>query len=241
MTDSQSSEIREQRAQLITHVRHLEDRTVRLMIRTLHLLLTSQSLKTLAVYLPGVDGGDIWDLPNNNLYFEQEIFSNSTTNVHACIPEALAKMTGVERLEIGYTKDIGLAEEIARKVGANQLVIRTCPEGHTLNLDSDEQMTWRARGWILDGALATKMLGQFDEGEAEMGHVKRGSSDVVEDIGASMRGRRKKRKKTESLVKEQQDSKPGYSEGGRLTAAMFSDGKSTCGGSGGSGDESMDI
>ncbi len=30
---------------------------------------------SLAVYLPSVDGGDIWDLPNSNLYFAEEIFS----------------------------------------------------------------------------------------------------------------------------------------------------------------------
>jgi len=77
-------------------------------------------------------------MPRSKGWFQQEIFSNSTAIVHACIPEALAKMKGVKNLDIGYTKDIGLAETIARILGANQLVTQMCPEGRTLNLNGDE-------------------------------------------------------------------------------------------------------
>ena len=90
------------------------------MIRTLNLLASNQDLISFSVYLPGVDGGDIWDLPNQ-IYFAEEIFSNSTANVHACIPVAISKMIGIKTLTIGYTKDIELAEEIARKAGAKEL------------------------------------------------------------------------------------------------------------------------
>lgn len=186
MADSQAEEVIQQRTQLITHVRLLEEKSARLITRALDLLVTSQSLETLAVYFPGIDGGDIWDLPNDNYFFEQEIFSNSTMNMHLCIPAALAKMKGVASLEIGYTKDFELVEAIARTLGAKQLVIRTCPEGHTLNLDRDEQKVWRGRGWMLDGALATKTLGVFDDGGAEVRQVTNKSSDLIQHDGRWM-------------------------------------------------------
>ena len=90
-------------------------------IRTLNLLVTNQDLISLEVYFPGIDGGDIWDLPNDNIFFAEEIFSNSTTNVHACIPVAISRMVGIQTLTIGYTKDIELAEAIARQAGAKEL------------------------------------------------------------------------------------------------------------------------
>ena len=104
-------------------------RTINLLVtnQDLHCKLPTQTLRSfyltlaataLSVYLPGVDGGDIWDLHNPNLYFAEELFSNSTTNVHACIPEALAKMIGIKTLTIGYTRDIELAEKVARATGA---------------------------------------------------------------------------------------------------------------------------
>ena len=49
--------------------------------------------------LPGVNVGDIWDLRNDNLYFAEEVFSSSTTNVHADIPEALGKTMGIKLAE----------------------------------------------------------------------------------------------------------------------------------------------
>lgn len=93
-------------------MQRLEKKIFGLTIRTLDLLGTNQNLVGLAVYLPGVNVGDIWDLRNDNLYFAEEVFSNSTTNVHADIPEALWKTMGIKTLTIGYTKDIELAEKV---------------------------------------------------------------------------------------------------------------------------------
>ena len=78
--------------------------------------------------------------------------------MHACIPEALARMIGIKTLTIGYTKDIELAENIARATGAQELLIETRPEGDTLMLDEEEQAEWRNRGWRLEGRTAKKIL-----------------------------------------------------------------------------------
>lgn len=164
-------------------------------IRTLNLLISNQDLISLEVYFPGIDGGDIWDLPNANIYFAEEIFSNSTINVHACIPKALAKMVGIMRLVIGYTRDIGLAETIAREAGAKELVIRTCPEGQTLNLSNEEKAMWIDKGWWLKGQMACKTLVEETPGEEE-GRVQ-SKAELQRDI-----------------------SYEGYSEGGRLKADM---------------------
>lgn len=158
MESSQGEEIQRQRDQLIKVVKHLEKKTVRLIIRTLHLLVSNQDLDSLTVYLPGVDGGDIWNLPNDNIYFAEEIFSNSTTNVHACIPEALRKMVGINSLTIGYTKDIKLAEDIAKDAGARELTIRVYPEGNTLGLRQEDRLKWEKQGWRLEAATAHKSL-----------------------------------------------------------------------------------
>lgn len=139
MEDSQEEEIQKQRQQLIQVVQRLEKKIVRLIVRTLDLLGTNQDLVSLAVYLPGVDGGDIWDLHNENLYFAEELFSNSTANIHVCIPEALGKIVGIKTLNIGYTTDIELAEKVARATGVRRLSIETCPEGHSLNLNEEER------------------------------------------------------------------------------------------------------
>lgn len=158
MEGAQGEEVQKHRDQLIRVVQHQEKKTVRLIIRTLHLLVSNQDLDSLAVYLPGVDAGDIWNLPNDNLYFAEEIFSNSTTNVHACIPEALRKMAGIQSLTIGYTKDIQLAEEIAKDAGARELTIKVHAEGNTLGLRQEERVRWEKQGWRLEGATANKKL-----------------------------------------------------------------------------------
>ncbi|MCJ1255188.1 hypothetical protein MMC24_003004 [Lignoscripta atroalba] len=158
MEDSCEEEIQMHRDQLIDVIRHLETKTVRLIIRTLNLLVSNQDLVSLAVYLPGIDGGDMWDLPNDNVYFAEEIFSNSTTNVHGCIPEALRKMAGIKSLTIGYTKDVELAEEIAKCAGAEELIIRVRPEADSLGLNDEEQAKWLENGWHLEGATARKQV-----------------------------------------------------------------------------------
>ena len=67
-------------------------------------------------------------------------------------------MIGIKTLTIGYTKDIELAEKIARATGAQELFIETRPEGNTLMLNDDEQAMWRDAGWTLQGRSAKKTL-----------------------------------------------------------------------------------
>ena len=202
MENSPDEEIQNQRQQLIAIVQRLEEKTVRLIIRTLSLLVANQDLDSLAVYLPGVDGGDIWDLHNEDLYFAEEVFSNSTSKVHACIPEALGKMVGIKTLTIGYTKDIKLAEIVARNVGAHELIIQTRPEGHSLNLNTKERAEWLDNGWRLDEKTAHKIL----------------AVQTTESRDAA----------SPESTKQRESSYEGYSEGGRLKASMMVKDQLTC-------------
>ena len=206
MENSEEEEIQRHRAQLIAIVNGFEKKTVRLIIRTLHLLASNQDLVSLVVYLPGDDGGDIWDLHNPNHYFAEEIFSNSTHNVHACIPMALSKMVGIQTLTIGYTKDIVLAEKIARSTGAKELRIETCPEGHQLFLNDDERGDWESKGWRLEGKVARKVFSPEVKGNASDTREMREKRDVEEELSCddpSDRGRLKARMQ----VKEQHDDR----------------------------------
>lgn len=177
MGDSQEEETRRHRDQLVKVAQQLEIKTVRLIIRTLNFLVTNQDLDSLTIYLPGVDGGDIWDLPNHDMYFADEIFSNSTAHVHACIPEAIRKMVGIQSLTIGYTKDIELAEEIAKDAGAEELIIRVCPEGNTLHLSKQERLQWISRGWRLEEATARKTLSKKKSVKKRFRRSKRNQGD----------------------------------------------------------------
>lgn len=103
-------------------------------------------------------------------------------------------MIGIKTLTIGYTRDITLAEEIAREAGANELVIRTCPEGDTLNLSKSDQAMWIEKGWRLEGHVACKTL--------------------IEELPHEPEDRYQQKNK------RQRQALGGYSEGGRLTASM---------------------
>ena len=105
-------------------------------------------------------------------------------------------MIGIKDLTIGYTKDIELAEKIARATGAQNLAIETRPEGDTLLLNSEEQAEWISRGWVLDSRTARKTLVASMEDE---------------------KGKRIDEKKDEWQRRGHQS----YSEGGRLTASML--------------------
>ncbi len=119
--------------------------------------------------------------------------------MHACIPEALARIVGIKTLTIGYTKDIKLAEKIAIATGARELLVETRPEGETLMLNEKEQAKWRHRGWRLEGRMAKKTL----------------VANILEDYsGGGTEGDRK------SEVQGGHTSE-GYSEGGRLKASML--------------------
>ena len=104
-------------------------------------------------------------------------------------------MVGIKTLTIGYTRDIELAENIARATGANELRIETMPEGDTLMLNDEEKAKWRKRGWELEGRTAKKNL----------------VADTVDD-----------RTGDERMTKIQSGNiTKGYSEGGRLKANML--------------------
>ena len=91
--------------------------------------MINQKLTSLTVFLPGADGGDIWNIQSDNLYFADEISSNSTRSMHACRPEAMRKIVGIKRLTVGYTKDIYLVEDVARAPRVDEIIVRVCPEG----------------------------------------------------------------------------------------------------------------
>ena len=104
-------------------------------------------------------------------------------------------MVGIKTLTIGYTRDIELAEKIARATGAKELHIETMPEGDTLMLDEEEQAQWTKRGWQLEGRTAKKKL----------------TADTVDERTDVER----KSKIQSGHITE------GYSEGGRLKASML--------------------
>ena len=118
--------------------------------------------------------------------------------MHACIPEALAKMIGINTLTIGYTKDIKLAEEIARASGAQELFIETRPEGDTLMLDVEERALWRNKGWTLEGRTAKKTLVSISEENFRVGIREERKSEMQSGFISG-----------------------GYSEAGRLKANML--------------------
>lgn len=108
-------------------------------------------------------------------------------------------MIGIKTLTIGYTRDIELAEKVARATGATELFVETRPEGDTLTLSMEEQAEWRKRGWRLEGRTAKMTL------MANL--VKNQSGDESEEDGMG-----------ESQSYQMSE---GYSEGGRLKASML--------------------
>lgn len=108
-------------------------------------------------------------------------------------------MIGIRTLTIGYTKDIELAEKIARVTGAKFLSIETRPEGDTLLLDSKEQAKWRSRGWRLEGRTAKKTL----------------VANIVDDHEGIGTHEERKGEVQSGRMGE------GYSKGGRLKASML--------------------
>lgn len=114
-------------------------------------------------------------------------------------------MLGIKTLTIGYTRDIELAEEVARATGAKELCIETRPEGDTLMLNTEEQAEWRSRGWTLVGRTAKKTLVPIV-----------GDDDEDEDDARSRTEEEDEKTKIQSG-----DVNNGYSEGGRLKASML--------------------
>lgn len=111
-------------------------------------------------------------------------------------------MVGIKTLTIGYTRDIELAENVARATGAKELCIETQPEGETLMLNEEEQAEWRNRGWTLVGRTAKKTL-----------------VPIVEDDDDDARSRTEEKDKQIKI--QSGNVNKGYSEGGRLKASML--------------------
>lgn len=102
-------------------------------------------------------------------------------------------------LTIGYTKDIRLAEKIARATGAKELSIETRPEGDTLLLDEKEQARWRRRGWTLEGRTARKTLGVKSAKDESVDKTKKDRKSEMQSVYTS----------------------EGHTEVGRLKASML--------------------
>lgn len=108
-------------------------------------------------------------------------------------------MIGIKTLTIGYTRDIELAEKVARATGATELLVETRPEGDTLTLSVNEQAEWRKRGWRLEGRTAKMTL----------------MANLAKNQSADESEERKTGKSQSQHMSE------GYSEGGRLKASML--------------------
>ncbi|KAK5280449.1 hypothetical protein LTR16_006915, partial [Cryomyces antarcticus] len=102
----------------------LENGATSTMAETLELIAEDQRLEDLVVLLPGRDGGDMWDVKNDSVYFAEETFSRDNINGRAAIVDALSKIVGLKKLTIGYTHDHGLAEAVARSTGAEEVAVR---------------------------------------------------------------------------------------------------------------------
>lgn len=141
--------------QLKQDVKSLESGAIRAMVQTIKLIAEGQKLKSLAVVLPGRDGGDMWDIRNDWIYFAEETFSKDMVNGRGEIVDALCKVVGLKKLAIGYTHDHELAEAVARSTGAKEVVVKA---DEWLGFIDDERDGWEARGWRIEGMEARKEL-----------------------------------------------------------------------------------
>lgn len=101
--------------------------------------MSDHNLVSLTVLLPGIDSADIFNLPNDDLYFATEIFSNTTTKDHAHVSDVLARIVGIQTLTLGYTKNLDLAERVARTARVQELIVRICPKSGGIVLNQRER------------------------------------------------------------------------------------------------------
>lgn len=120
--------------------------------------MSDHNLVSLTVLLPGIDSADVFNLPNDDLYFATEIFSNTTTKDHARVSDVLARIVGIQTLTLGYTKNLDLAERVARTARVQELIVRICPKSGGIVLNQRERSHWLGRGWRLERAVAQKTL-----------------------------------------------------------------------------------
>ncbi|KAK5013342.1 hypothetical protein LTR60_000867 [Cryomyces antarcticus] len=133
----------------------LENGATSTMAETLELIAEDQRLEDLVVLLPGRDGGDMWDVKNDSVYFAEETFSRDNINGRAAIVDALSKIVGLKKLTIGYTHDHGLAEAVARSTGAEEVAVRA---DEWLGITPEERNDLEARGWSINNMEARKAL-----------------------------------------------------------------------------------
>ncbi|KAJ9634231.1 hypothetical protein H2199_009061 [Coniosporium tulheliwenetii] len=118
-------------------VKSLEIRSIRTMAETIELIAEGQKLESLAVLLPGSDGGDMWDVRNDWIYFAEETFSEDTVNGR------------------GEIVDACLAEAVARSMGAKEVVVRA---DEWLGFMENGRDEWAAWGWRVGRIEAWKKL-----------------------------------------------------------------------------------
>ena len=70
---------------------------------------------------------------------------------------------GIQTLTLGYTKDLDLAERVARAARVQELVVRICPKSGGIVLNQRERSHWLGRGWRLERAVAQKTLIEHQE------------------------------------------------------------------------------
>ncbi|TKA77907.1 hypothetical protein B0A49_04298 [Cryomyces minteri] len=151
--DSVSSWIRYD--QMKQDVKSLEAGSIKTVAEAIQLIAEGQILVSLLVLLPGRDGGDMWDVKNDQVYFAEETFSEDMVNGHGEVVDALRKVIGLRELTIGYTHDHELAEIVARHVGAREVAVRA---DDWLGFTEDERHEWKAWGWKIKGTEARKVL-----------------------------------------------------------------------------------
>lgn len=135
--------------QLINKIQGIEEKTIRIITRTLNLFSSNQELASIALYLPRLYANNIWNLPRGDADWAEEVLHNSLANVHGCIPTAIRKLVGIKNLTVGYILDLPLAEEIAKKAPAEEIIIKAHPEvGFCWDYDGHER-EFEEQGWII--------------------------------------------------------------------------------------------
>ena len=131
--------------------------TSRLINDTFELLSPNQNLLSLNNYTPATQ---------TKAWFIREMIrtpdqSPLMMDPNACLPNALGKMMGIKKLEIGYIRDAHLVEEIAHATRAEEVVVWFRPKGiRSWNMLKEERLRWSESGWQLEQDTARK---RFDK------------------------------------------------------------------------------
>lgn len=153
--------------QLEQELTNMTAKTSRLLTDTFELLAPNQNLLSLTVYIPRTEPASWLALgrttlsPDNSL---PKVCSNST--ILACLPNALGKMMEIKKLTIGHTTDLCLIEEIAKAVGAEEVVVRFRQDWvRAYDVRPEEWRAWSERGWQRETDAARKRFGRHQVAE----------------------------------------------------------------------------